>query len=64
MPKKKRMGPPTKRPEDKQSRVVQVSLTEREYARLERLADGRPLALIVRRALFKVHPEVEGTRRR
>ncbi len=47
------MGAPSKRPGDKQSKVVQVSFTEVEHKRLVRIADGRPLATLLRNVALK-----------
>jgi hypothetical protein len=64
MTTKSRMGRTPKRPQDKQSKIVQVSFTEAEFRRLEKIADGRPLATFVRNIVLKRHPELEGRRKR
>jgi hypothetical protein len=43
---------------------VQVAFTDGEFNRLEKLADGRPLAAFVRNIVLKRHPELKGRRKR
>jgi hypothetical protein len=65
MPRKKtRIGRTPKRPQDKQSEIVQVSFTPPEFKRLVKIADGRPLATFVRSIVLKKHPELQGQRKR
>ena len=48
-----RLSPPPKPAKDKQNRTVQVSFTEAEYKRLAKIADGRPLATLLRNVALK-----------
>ncbi len=57
-------SPSAKRPEDRLSQVVQVRFTPREFQRLEKLADGRPLAVYVRRIMMEHLPELRRAKQR
>ena len=54
------MGRSPKRPQDKQSKIIQVSFTPAEHKRLQKVADGRPLATFIRNLTLKKHPEIRG----
>jgi len=58
------MGRTPKRPQDKQSEIVQVSFTPPEFKRLIEIADGRPLATFIRKVVLKRYPELQGRQKR
>jgi hypothetical protein len=58
------MGRPPKPAAEKRAHTVQVTFTEGEFKRLDKIADGRPLAAFVRKIVLKKHPEIQGRRKR